>query len=100
LIINGVHGIDHYYGGINYFFVDERSSNFPDWSCSHGTVERWGNYPLLYSFDNLLSLVKAHSTTYLVAFAYDRDQLMRELAVLDPQVELLEDDVIVIKLRG
>jgi hypothetical protein len=100
LIINGVHGIDHYYAGINYFFVDEHSSNFPDWSCRHGTIERWGNYSMLYSFDTLTSLVNANTSAYLVAFVYDRDQILHELAALHPEIVMSESDVIVVKLLG
>jgi hypothetical protein len=100
IVINGVHGLDDYYSGINYFYVDQRSPNFPKWSCSHGTVERWGNYPLLYSIDSLTSLLPPNTTAYLVAFVYDREQLLLSLAALHPQVVMSEGDTIILKLQG
>jgi hypothetical protein len=100
IVLSGVHGLDHYYPWINYFYVEQSSPNFADWSCRHGTVERWGNYPLLYSVDALTSLVGPRATAYLVAFVYDQDQLMLSLATLHPQVVMAEGDTIVLKLQG
>jgi hypothetical protein len=100
LVISGVHGLDHYYPAINYFYVDQSSPNFPDWACRHGTVERWGGYSLLYSANALTSRVEADSAAYLVAFVYDRDQLLFSLAALHPQVVMTVGDTIVLKLQG
>lgn len=100
IVINGVHGLDHYYSAIDYFYVDESDSNFPDWTCRRGTVERWGNYPLIYSTDSLAAKVAQSPSAYLVAFAYDRDQIMASLAALHPRIALLKGNIVIINLRG
>jgi hypothetical protein len=100
LLINGVHGLDHYYPGFNYFYVDVHDPNFPDWTCGRGTVERWGNYPLLYSVNALVATVTAKRSAYLVAFAYNREQILASLALLHPRVALSDGNIIVINLRG
>ena len=98
IVINGVHGLDRYYAGVKYFFVDERDPNFADWSCRKGTIERWGNYPLLTSVESLYQVVAAHSSGYLVAFGYDSDQLLQSLAVLQPRVATRAGNIIVVEL--
>jgi hypothetical protein len=98
LVVNGVHGFDHYYSSINYFYVEEHSPNFPDWTCRRGSVDRWSNYPLLYSVEGLTARVTERSKAYLVAFSYDRDDLLHSLAALHPQVVTSSGDVIIIQL--
>jgi hypothetical protein len=100
LVINGVHGLDHYYHGISYFYVNVRDPNFPQWSCRNGTVERWGNYPLLYSVDELAAVIKAKPAAYLVAFGYDNRQLLQSLAQLQPRIALEQGGIVILELRG
>jgi len=99
-VINGVHGLDHYYPDIKYFFVDQHDSNFPDWSCRRGTVERWGNYPLLNSVDELTAKVAESSKAYLVVFGYDIDNIMLSLAALHPRIVTTEGNITVLELQG
>lgn len=100
MVINGVHGLDHYYPGFRFFFVDASSPNFPDWSCRHGTVERWGNYPLLHSVPALANAIGTNGRAYLVAFGYEREDLLRSLAALSPTIAASEGAIIIIELRG
>lgn len=100
MVINGVHGLDHYYPEMNYFFVDEQDSNFPDWSCRRGTVERWGNYPLLSSFDSLNSTIAANPNAFLVVFSYNIDQIMLSLAAEHPHIAMIEGNVVVLRFQG
>lgn len=99
-VINGVHGLDRYYPGFSHFYVDENSPNFPDWSCHQGTVERWGNYPLVYSVGSLASAIGAGSSAYLVTFGYDSEALLQSLATLHPQIATSQGAIIIIELRG
>jgi hypothetical protein len=99
VVINGVHGFDHYYRGINYFYVNLRDPNFPQWSCRRGTVERWGNYPLLYS-SNALSTAIGTKPAYLITFGYDSERLLKSLAALHPRVAMTQGEIIVVELRG
>jgi hypothetical protein len=100
LAINGVHGLDSYFPGFDFFFVDQHDSNFPDWSCRRGTVERWGNYPLLNSVDDLRAAVSRQSGAYLVAFGYNIDQIMESLAALHPRIAMTQDNIVVLELQG
>jgi hypothetical protein len=100
IVINGVHGVDHYYGGFKFFFVDQHDPNFPDWSCRKGTIERWGNYPLLNSVDALTTTVAANSKAYLVAFDYRIDQIMLSLAALHPRIAKTEGHIVILELRA
>jgi hypothetical protein len=100
IVVNGVHGLDRYYSGIKYFFTDQHDSNFADWSCRRGTVERWGNYPLLNSTESLASVVNAHSPTYLVTFRYDIDRTMASLSALHAHIAMTEGNIVILELQG
>ena len=99
LVVNGVHGFDHYYSGIDYFYVDQQDPNFVDWTCRRGTVDRWSNYPLLYSVDALAVKVAENQRAYLVAFTYDRDAILASLVALHPRIAVSSGDVMIIKLE-
>jgi len=98
LVINGVHGFDRYFPEIDYFFVEEQDPNFADWSCRRGTIERWGNYPLLYSVDGLATKLATTHAGYLVAFNYDRDALLASLVSLHPRIAESTGDVMIVAL--
>jgi uncharacterized membrane protein SirB2 len=100
VVIDGVHGLDHYYPGINYFYVDEYSPNFPDWSCRQGTVDRWTNYPLLYSTDTVTTSIAAHARAFLVVFNYDQDSTLAAFTPLHPRIVMSSGDVSIIELKG
>jgi len=100
IVINGVHGIDHYYSGISYFYVNVRDPNFPQWACRNGTLERWGNYPLLYSVDALAAAIKDKPAAYLVTFGYDNRQLLQSLARLQPRIVVAQGGVVILELKG
>jgi len=99
IVINGVHGLDRYYSGFRYFYVDETSPTFPECSCRHGTVERWGNYPLLYTAASLSTAIGPDSVGYLVTFGYDSQAVLLSLAALSPRVAASEGAIIVIELE-
>jgi hypothetical protein len=75
VVINGVHGLDYYYASTKYFFADRQSSMFTDWSCRGGTVDRWTNLPLIYSFDDLKAKASQYKRSYLVTFNLTPEQL-------------------------
>ncbi|HEY6454261.1 MAG TPA: glycosyltransferase family 39 protein [Steroidobacteraceae bacterium] len=100
MVINGVHGLDDYYPGIRYFYVDLRDPNFADWACQRGTVERWGNYPLLDSEAALATAIRSAPRAYLVAFGYDNEKLLATLAPLHPRIAISQGHIVVVELRG
>jgi len=100
LVINGVHGLDYYYPGINHFFVDERDPDFTSWSCRGGSVERWGNYPLLYTVDSLKARIAASRNTYLILYPDNNPGLLAALSGFSPQVSWSQGYVSIVSLRG
>lgn len=100
VVINTVHGLDRYYDGFRYFFVEARTPEFFDWSCRRGAVERWGNTPLLYSGDALKAAIGPGGSAWIVSFDYDEATVLRQLADLHPRIVTSRGGVIVIELRG
>ena len=49
LVINGVPTVDFYFSGFDYTYIDWQHRRFRAYACRQGTVERWGNLPLLYT---------------------------------------------------
>jgi hypothetical protein len=100
LVINGVNGLDYYDPRIDYFFADENDPNFTSWSCQKGSVERWGNYPLIYSLPALKAKMMASHDAYVVVFAPDSAQMLASLADLGPRIVWAQGYVDVIALHG
>jgi hypothetical protein len=100
VVINGVHGLDFYYPQISQFFVDERDPDLPSWSCQRGSVERWGNYPMLYTVNALKARIAASRTTYLIVYPANNPGLLTSLAAFAPQVAWTQGYVAVIVLHG
>jgi uncharacterized membrane protein SirB2 len=100
VLINSVHGLDYYYPGFNYFYVERYTPEFEDWSCRRGTVERWGNYPLLDSVARLDAAIHSAPRAYLVAFGYDTEKLLAPLASLHPRIATSQGRIVVVELRG
>lgn len=99
VVVNGVHGLDYYYADTKYFFVDMRSSNFADWSCRGGTVDRWTNLPLIYTFNDLKAKTSNYKMTYLVTFNLTPEQLS-QIADRHPKIVMTRGWVSLITMEG
>jgi hypothetical protein len=55
LVINSYPGVDFYYRRADFYFVTASDPRFDVWSCHRGTVQRWSNLPMIYSYDTLLA---------------------------------------------
>ena len=55
LVINSYPGVDFYYRKSDFYFLAEEDPRFESYSCRRGTVQRWSNLPLIYSYDALLA---------------------------------------------
>jgi hypothetical protein len=99
-VINGVHGLDYYYPRIDRFFVDESDSEIMDWSCRSGTVERWGNYPMLYTVQSLKAEVASAPTSYLIYYPNVTPRLLEALAEFSPETAWTEGYVAVVVLHA
>ena len=88
LIISGpgIASLDFYYTNIDFVYVDPSDQRLGNWSCRGGTVERWTNLPLLYSFDELSSRIAASQRSFLVIDRRLADQFLARLANLEPRV--------------
>jgi hypothetical protein len=99
-VISGVHGLDFYYPRIDYFFADESDPAIVQWSCQHGTLERWGGYPLLDSVEALSAKIAASRKAYLVVFDPDGVQTLLALAQFRPQVAWSRGYIAIVELQG
>jgi uncharacterized membrane protein SirB2 len=99
MVINGVHALDYYYPEISYFYVDEADPNFSQWACRRGTVERWGNYPLLVSVDAIARAIAGRPRVYLVIFGYYRDRIILSLAALHAKLAYSQQAITILELH-
>ena len=53
LIVNGFPGVDYYFHGFDFAYIDRKNQRYQSYACSRGTVERWGNLPLASSVKEL-----------------------------------------------
>lgn len=86
LVVNAVPGVDYYFRPFNFTYIDESDQRFAAYACEHGTVERWGNLPLLHSMDTLGSRMDASGRTFLVVSARNTDRFTSKLASRHPRV--------------
>jgi hypothetical protein len=68
---------------------------FTGWSCRGGTVERWGNTPLLYSIAALQAALGSGKPTFYVARGPELEPILPQLARWQPRV-LWQHETIVI----
>lgn len=99
-LINGVHGLDIYYPDFRYFHVDETNPDMMGWSCDSGRIERWGNYPLLYTTEALADVATQSTHTYLVTFGYDDASVLEFFSRLQPRIVKRQGHLVVLELRG
>jgi hypothetical protein len=98
VVINGVHGLDVYFPEIDYYHVDQSDPGMVEWSCKRGSIERWGNYPLLYTTEALAQVARHAQRTLLVTFNYDEPALLQQLAAAAPRVLRRQGHVVVLEL--
>ena len=99
-VITGVHGLDYYYPYSSYLFVERDSSNFRDWACLRGTVDRWTNLPLMSNHEVLRRTVAASRRTYLVTWDFTVADLQSQFADLGAQVVFTEGSTVIIRLEA
>jgi hypothetical protein len=102
LAINGVPTVDFYYSGFDYTYIDWHHRRFPAYACRRGTVERWGNLPLLYSVEAMQSEIERANRAFLVIDGKRLEGFLERLARWQPHVawSALDQRIHVIELRG
>jgi hypothetical protein len=66
LVVASYPGVDFYYRNADYYFVTMSDPRFDVWSCRRGTVQRWSNLPMIYSYDTLLTKAATRRRTWIV----------------------------------
>jgi hypothetical protein len=87
LIVSSFPGLDFYYAREDFFFMEPNDPRFEGWACRAGSLERWGNRPLISSLAALASQVSAdHRTVWLVIEPRRAADLVTRLAEIAPAV--------------
>jgi hypothetical protein len=86
LVINGFPSVDFYFEKFDFAYIDWRSRRFEAYACHRGTVERWGNLPLLYRVDALESQIANADKAFLVIDDEQLDGLLQQLAPWQPRI--------------
>ncbi|MCI0628873.1 MAG: hypothetical protein L0387_45720, partial [Acidobacteria bacterium] len=86
LVINGFPSVDFYFKKFDFTYIDWRHRRFEAYACQRGTLERWGNLPLLYTVDAVESQIDNADRAFLVLAGAHVDELVRQLARLQPQI--------------
>jgi hypothetical protein len=102
MAINGVPTVDFYFKGFDYTYIDWQHRRFPSYACRNGTVERWGNLPLLYTVEALQAKVQRADRAFLVMDGLRLEEYLKLLAPWNPRVtwSALDRRIHVIELRG
>lgn len=98
IVVNGVHGVDYYYPYARYFYVDYHSSNFYDWSCKRGTIDRWTNLPLVYTIEDLRRKTSQARATYFITWTFAAPDFLAALAERGARVVMTEGITVIIAL--
>jgi hypothetical protein len=103
--ISSFPGLDFYYPSERFVFMERTDPRYESWACRAGTIERWGNRPLISSLQDLVSHVPADHTAWLLIEPYRAAELAKRLALGASPVRMQTewttptDDVAILALR-
>src|SRR5262249_34566906 len=66
IVIVSYPGVDFYYPRGDFYFVAETDPRFDVWTCSRGTVQRWSNLPMIYTYETLAAKVATRRKVWMV----------------------------------
>jgi hypothetical protein len=98
VFITNVVGLDFYYPAVDFTYIDEaNTSKLYDWSCRGGTIERWGNHPLIYRLDALGRQIQSSRRVLLAIDAKRYRSLQKRMAQWSPRVlwKSLDGDILI-----
>jgi hypothetical protein len=87
IVIDSFPGVDFYYRNSDFYFVSDADGRFDAWSCKRGTVQRWSNLPMIYSYDTLATKVASGRRVWMVV---ETSNMATILAHLPPTVWTVE----------
>jgi hypothetical protein len=102
LVINAVPTVDFYFSGFDYTYIDWQHRRFAAYACRQGTVERWGNLPLLYTVEAMQAEIERADRAFLVMDGQRLGGFLEQLAPWQPRVtwSALDRRIHVIELKG
>lgn len=86
LVINGYPTADFYFKEFDFAYIGLDNQRYAAYACQQGTVERWGNLPLLSDTAGLDAQIARSDTTFIVIDTPTRAALVRDLAAWHPRV--------------
>jgi hypothetical protein len=69
---------------------------FSGWSCRGGTVERWGNTPLLYSVPALQAQFTTGKRVFYVLDRRNLEKMLPELQRWQPTIVWTQQDIAIV----
>ncbi len=78
IVVSGIPNLDEYYGGFDYFYLDEEDNRYDAYMCGNGRTERWTNHPVLYTINALNSVVGTGHRLYGSVYADVEERLRRD----------------------
>jgi len=95
-VINSYQSLDFYYPHINYFYMASTDRRFSGWSCRGGTVERWGNTPLLYTVPALQAQFTSGNRVFYVLERGNLEKMLPELQRWQPNVVWTQNGIAIV----
>ncbi len=102
LLINGVPTVDFYFTRFDFTYIDWQHRRFEAYACRRGTLERWGNLPLLYTVEAVEAQIANADQAFLVIDGQRLDGFLQRLTPWQPRVKWssLDGRINIIELRG
>jgi hypothetical protein len=86
VVVNAYPGVDFYYRDFDLAYIDSQSRRYGGYSCSRGSVERWGNLPLVSSIDELNLRIAGKDDIFIVADTNQVETLVSGLTGSSPRI--------------
>lgn len=86
ITINAYPGVDFYYTGFDSAYIDMQNERYVAYACKRGTVERWGNLPLLDNAEQLNARIATKSHAWIVVETPRLETMLTALAARSPRV--------------
>lgn len=86
LLINAYPSADYYFRDFDFTYIDRNSQRFRAFACRRGTVERWGNLPLVSTLPELEARIAGSGRAMMIASERDTTEFLSKLARWNPRI--------------
>lgn len=73
VVLSGISALGQYYKELDYIYLPEGDSLYPQYACSRGTIARWNNLPLIYGMEALTSVATPGARVFIVQYQSRQD---------------------------